>query len=85
MTTDTLRPTKYPLLENLLVYRGLRPQGTYTMRDVATIFSVSVRTIQERVRRQELNSRNLPGRARFLSMDLEEFLESSSSRRPKTV
>jgi hypothetical protein len=85
MTTDSPRPAKYQLLENLLAHRGLRFQGTYTMRDVAAIFNVTIRSIQERVKRQELNCRNLPGRAKFLSMDLEEFLNNSSRPRLKTT
>jgi transposase len=85
MTTDTPRPTRYPLLENLLAHRGLHLQATYSVRDVAEIFDVSVRAIQERVKRQELNSRNLPGRAKFLSIDLEEFVKNSSRPRLKTA
>ncbi len=80
-----LRPrfSKYPLLEALLEQKGLSLQGTYTNRDVANIFIVSVRTIQEWVRSNKIRARDLPGRARFLSEDLEELLVNSrkSSRR----
>jgi hypothetical protein len=74
---------RYPLLEALLEEKGLSLQGTYTNRDVANIFIVSVRTIQEWVRNSKIRARDLPGRARFLSEDLEELLVSSrkSSRR----
>jgi len=68
---------KYPLLESLLSEKGLRLKGTYTNRDVAEIFRVSVRTIQERVKSGELRVRDLPGRGRYLSGDLEEFLKNS--------
>ena len=68
---------RYPLLEALLQERGLRLKGTYTNADVATIFNVSPRTIQEWSRSGYLKRRNLPGRAKFLSQDLEDFLENS--------
>ena len=70
-------PGKYPLLESLLAEKGLRLKGTYNNRDVAEVFDVSVRAIQDRVSRGELRARNLPGRARFLSVDLEDFLRDS--------
>jgi hypothetical protein len=76
---------KCPLLERLLVEKGLPLKGVYTNRDVAEIFGVSVRAIQERGSRGELKARNLPGRGRFLSVDLEDFLLNSSrvTRGPK--
>jgi hypothetical protein len=52
-------------------------QPTYTIRDVATLFGVSVRAIQTRVASGQLPSRDLPGRAKFLSADLEQFLRES--------
>lgn len=69
---------KFPLLETLLVAKGLSLKGTYTNRDVADMFDVAVRTIQEWSRNGNLKPRKLPGRARFLSEDLEEFLQNSS-------
>jgi hypothetical protein len=61
---------RFLLLEALLCEKGLSLLGTYTNRDVAKIFSVGVRTIQEWSRNGKLKPRNLPGRARFLSGDL---------------
>jgi hypothetical protein len=78
MATDTPKPSKYPLLETILAHKGLQLQGTYSVRDVASIFSVGVRAIQDRMKKGELNSRSLPGRAKFLSIDLEDFLRNSS-------
>jgi hypothetical protein len=78
MSTDTPKPGKYPLLETLLAHKDLQLRGTYDLHDVARIFSVSVRAIQDRMKRRQLNSRNLPGRAKFLSVDLEAFLQNSS-------
>jgi hypothetical protein len=65
---------KYPLLEEMLRIKGLKLQATYTNADVASLFETSVRTIQSRTADGTLNSRKLIGRARFLPVDLEEFL-----------
>ena len=67
----------YPLLEQLLTMRGLTLQPIYTNRDVAAIFGVSIRAVQDRIQRGGLIPRDLPGRARFLPQDLEEFLVNS--------
>jgi hypothetical protein len=68
---------KYPLLQEILYLKGRSLQATYTIRDLAEIFSVSVRAIQTRVASGQIPSRDLPGRAKFLSEDLEMFLASS--------
>jgi hypothetical protein len=52
-------------------------QATYTIRDLAEVFNVSVRAIQNRVASGQIPSRDLPGRAKFLSEDLETFLATS--------
>ncbi len=70
---------RYPLLEGLLRIKGSALQPTYTNADVASLFSVSVRTIQSQVADGRLPSRRLLGRARFLPVDLEEFLRESKS------
>ena len=70
-------PVKYPLLEELLALRQMSLQPTFTVRDVAALFRVSVRSIQSRVASGQLASRDLPGRARFLPVDLEQFLRES--------
>ncbi len=80
MANQQPAPARYPLLESLLAQKGMALKGTYTNRDVAGIFEVSVRTIQDWVRKGDLVGRNLPGRARFLSEDLETFLEHSARR-----
>lgn len=68
---------KYPLLEEILSIRKLSLQPMYTIRDVASIFNVSARAVQHRVASGQLTPRDLPGRAKFLNQDLEEFLMSS--------
>ncbi len=70
-------PIMYPLLESFLAASGIALQGSYSLRDVAELFGVSTRTVQTRVKRGELRSRNLPGRAKFLPVDLENFLSAS--------
>jgi hypothetical protein len=72
-----LTPKKYPLLGEILAIKGLSLQATYKNKDAASIFGCSVRAIQERVASGNLVARDLPGKARFLSVDLEQFLENS--------
>jgi hypothetical protein len=73
--------SKYPLLEEILSIKNLPLQPTYSTRDVAKIFAVSVRAIQDRMASGQLIARDLPGRARFLSVDLEDFLQNSRKNR----
>jgi len=68
---------KYPFLAEILAIKGMPLQPVYTVRDVAKIFKVTPRAIQQRVAAGQIPARNLPGRARFLSDDLEAFLVSS--------
>jgi hypothetical protein len=68
---------QYPLLQALLAQRGLPLKGIWTLGDVAKIFDVSKRTIQDWIRDRKLIPRDLPGRGRFLSEDLEAFLQNS--------
>jgi hypothetical protein len=77
MNSGTQEASRYPLLEAVLEQKGLVLQGIYTNRDAAKIFGVTPRTIQERCRDGRLRSRDLPGRGRFLSEDLETFLRNS--------
>ncbi|TCK72844.1 helix-turn-helix domain-containing protein [Acidipila rosea] len=67
----------YPLLEQILKLKGFSLQPMYSNREVAEIFGVSIRAIQDRIKRGGLTPRNLPGRARFLPLDLEQFLANS--------
>ena len=69
---------KYPLLEEILAIRGLPLKATFSNRDSAQIFNVSVRTIQNWIASGDLRARTLPGRASFLPRDLEEFLVDSN-------
>jgi hypothetical protein len=80
MPIDLLKAARYPLLETVLACKGLPLQGTYSVQDVAHLFDVSTRTIQTRMKRGDLASRDLPGRAKFLAFDLEQFLQNSSTR-----
>jgi Helix-turn-helix domain len=67
----------FPLLESILRQKGLSLLGIYRYRDASRILGTSVRTIQEWCRDKKLRRRNLPGRGKFLSQDLEEFLRDS--------
>ena len=67
----------YPLLEAMLRIKGLTLQATYTNSDVASLFDTSIRTIQNRAADRTLHSRKLIGTARFLPIDLEEFLSGT--------
>ena len=73
---------KYPLLEAVLAAKGLTVKGVWTIADVAQLFDVRNRTIFDWISDQKLAARDLPGRGRFLSIDLEEFLRNSK-RLPK--
>lgn len=75
--TSPSEAVRYPLLEALLAQKGLKLKGTYTIRDVALIFGASRRTLQEWTAAGNPAARDLPGRGRFLSEDLENFLQSS--------
>lgn len=68
---------KFPLLQEILSLKGLSLQPVYSIRDLAGIFNVTPRAIQNRVASGQIPARNLPGRAKFLSADLEAFLDSS--------
>jgi hypothetical protein len=67
----------YPLLRSLLRDRGLTYKATYTTADVARIFGVSQRAILYLIASGKLPARDLPGWARFLPQDLEDYLNNS--------
>jgi hypothetical protein len=77
------RSTQYPLLEEVLSLRGMCLQPVYTVRDVAKLFGVTTRSIQTRISRGQLQARDLPGRAKFLSVDLEDFIRESKTKSRK--
>lgn len=72
--------TKYPLLEEILAIKGLPLQPTYSIRNIAIIFDVTPRAIQNRVASGQLIARDLHGRARFLNQDIETFIEASQKK-----
>jgi hypothetical protein len=77
VSTSSSTTTKYQLLEEILTIKNLSLQPTYSTRDIAKLFGVSVRAIQTRISAGLLIPRNLPGRAKFLTQDLEDFLLAS--------
>ena len=80
---ENLEPNAYPMLQEILKIKGLPIQATYTNGDIARIFDVSIRAIQDRIAAGQLCARDLPGRARFLSTDIEEFLTKSLRKKAK--
>jgi phage terminase Nu1 subunit (DNA packaging protein) len=77
MNNSNSRTTKYPLLEAILAIQDLPLQSMYTTRDIAEIFKVCIRVIQNWISSGHLISRNLPGRWKFFPQDLEDFLLAS--------
>jgi hypothetical protein len=74
---DNSETIKYPMLEAILAIQELPLQPMYTNRDVAKIFKVCVRAIQNWITAGRLTPRALPGRWKFFPQDLEEFLRTS--------
>lgn len=72
---------RYPLLQAILADQEESIKPMYTNRDVAKIFQVCVRVIQNWVATGRLIPRNLPGRWKFLPQDLEDFLRASKKAR----
>jgi transposase len=77
MNENSSQTTACLLLERLLAEKALSLKGIYSNRDAAKIFSVSTRTIQDWIRQGKFQTRSLPGGGRFLSEDLELFLQQS--------
>jgi hypothetical protein len=84
MTASTCNSvtTSYRLLEEILAIKNLTLQPMYGTRDIAELFGVSVRAIQNRIASGQLIPRNLPGRAKFLTQDVEDFLLASRKNGP---
>jgi hypothetical protein len=68
----------YPRLCEVLRHRNLPLQAQYTTADTARIFTCDIRSIQERIHSGKWPARDLPKRGRFLSCDLETFLDMHS-------
>ena len=68
---------KCPLLEAILAIRNESLQPLYSNHDLARIFSVSARAIHNWISSGHLTPRSLPGRWKFVSQDLEEFIRTS--------
>ena len=77
---DITEPIRYPLLQEMLGIKGLVLKATYTIRDLAQLFAVTTRAIQNRIASGQLTSRDLPGRAKCLPQDVEAFLANSKKK-----
>jgi hypothetical protein len=73
---------RYPLLNALLTAKGLPDKGVWSIGDMANIFGVGKRAIYDWISNHKIAPRDLPGRGKFLSADIEEFL-TNSRRVPK--
>ena len=73
----------YPLLETMLGSLGRTLQPTYTCQDLACLLGVTARTIQSNVANGTIPSRKLIGGARFLPIDIEEYLRKASNPSPR--
>jgi hypothetical protein len=71
---------RYPMLWEMLANMNLPFKATYKTSDLAALFQVSVRAIQDRVARGQIKVRDLPGRAKCLPADVEEYLTNSLKR-----
>jgi hypothetical protein len=74
---ETTATAKYPLLEAVLAIQKMQLKPMYSNRDVAQIFDVCVRAIQNWISAGRLVPRDLPGRWKFFPQDLEDFLRTS--------
>jgi hypothetical protein len=70
-------PDKCPLLRSLLLAKGLEDKGIWTINDVAALFEVGKRAIYDWIADGKLTARDLPGRGKFLSQDIEMLLRNS--------
>lgn len=70
-------PSRYPMLEAVLAIQELPLKPMYSNRDVAQIFKVCVRAIQNWITAGRLVPRDLPGRWKFFPQDFEDFLRTS--------
>jgi hypothetical protein len=77
MSSEVIAAKKFPILTEILAIQQLPLRATYTIGDVARLFGVTQRAIHNRVASGQLSARDLPGRARFLSEDIEAFLVAS--------
>ena len=69
----------------VLTHHNRRHLVMYTNSDVAQIFDVCVRAIQNWISAGRLTPRDLPGRWRFFPQDLEDFLSASASVKPEST
>lgn len=72
----------YPRLASFLALKGMTLKPAFTLQDVATMFDVSVRTIQTWITSGHLNQRKIPGRATIFPVDLESLFAVSDPANP---
>jgi transposase len=78
MAANNSATIKYPLLEQILAIKHLPLEPMYSTRNIAELFSVSARSVQNWMASGKLIPRSLPGRWKFLTQDVEDFLQASA-------
>jgi hypothetical protein len=73
---------KYRLLAEVLKIKNMLIKPMYSTRDLAEIFDVSARAIQSWATAGKLTPRHLPGRWKYLTQDVEDFLLASQTGAP---
>jgi len=82
MKDNSRDEVRFPLLEQMSRDVGMPIKPAYKTSDLARLFDVKPRTIQQWVRDDRIRSvRDLPGHNRFLPHDVEEFLRGSERKR----
>jgi hypothetical protein len=84
-TCQQAEPAHYSLFETMLRGKGMKLEATYTCQDIANLFGVTARTIQSKVKDGTLPSRKLIGGARFLPIDIENYLRNAGEQRRDMV
>ena len=68
---------RYPRLSSFLALKGHALKSAFTLQEVAAMFDVSVRTIQNWTKSGHLNQRDVPGRAKIFPADVETLFANS--------
>lgn len=76
MSSAATPEQRYPRLWELLQYRELPYRPMYMVTEAAAIFGVHRRTVLKMIAAGRIVPRDLLGRAKFLSSDLEDYLNN---------
>jgi len=71
---------RYPTLREWAAYHSLPLKPAYTVAEVALMFEVSTRTVQQWIADGDIETRRVPGRSKIFASHLENILAQSASR-----